>query len=30
MSGGDIQQNFRLAMRRVASTVTIVSARDGG
>jgi flavin reductase (DIM6/NTAB) family NADH-FMN oxidoreductase RutF len=30
MTAGDIQQNFRLAMRRVASTVTIVSARDGG
>ena len=31
MSGEDIQQVFRLAMRRVASTVTIVSAqRDGG
>ena len=30
MSGEDIQQVFRLAMRRVASTVAIVSARDGG
>ncbi len=30
MSGGDIQENFRLAMRRVASTVAIVSAQDGG
>jgi flavin reductase (DIM6/NTAB) family NADH-FMN oxidoreductase RutF len=30
MSGEDIQQAFRLAMRRVASTVAIVSAQHGG
>lgn len=30
MSGEDIQQAFRLAMRRVASTVAIVSAQRGG
>jgi flavin reductase len=30
MSGEDIQQVFRLAMRRVASTVAIVSAHHGG
>jgi flavin reductase (DIM6/NTAB) family NADH-FMN oxidoreductase RutF len=29
MSGEDIQQTFRLAMRRVASTVAIVSAQRG-
>ena len=30
MSGADIQQTFRLAMRRVASTVAIVSAQRNG
>lgn len=30
MSAEDIQQAFRLAMRRVASTVAIVSAQRGG
>lgn len=30
MSGEDIQQAFRMAMRRVASTVAIVSAQRGG
>lgn len=30
MSGEDIQQAFRQAMRRVASTVAIVSAQRGG
>ena len=30
MSGEDMQQVFRLAMRRVASTVAIVSAQHDG
>jgi len=30
MSGADIQETFRLAMRRVASTVAIVSAQHEG
>ena len=30
MSGKDLQQDFRLAMRRVACTVAIVSAQRGG
>jgi flavin reductase len=30
MSGEDLQQDFRLAMRRVACTVAIVSAQRGG
>jgi flavin reductase (DIM6/NTAB) family NADH-FMN oxidoreductase RutF len=30
MSGDDVQQTFRLAMRRVASTVAIVSAQHDG
>ena len=30
MSAEDVQNNFRLAMRRVASTVAIVSARHDG
>ena len=30
MSGEDLQQDFRLAMRRMASTVAIVSAQRGG